>query len=597
MKVLGLISRLKFIKKEFNNYNMSRILFIFLMLFICSSVFSQGFLQTKGKLIVNEKGEKVILRGMGLGGWMLQEGYMFRLGKFGQQYRIKEEIEKLIGTEKTVEIYQRWLKNHTQRIDIDSMAAWGFNSVRLPMHYNLYTLAVEDEPVVGENTWLEEGFAITDSLLNWCKVNNLYLILDLHAAPGGQGNDLAISDRDTNKPSLWESEANQKKTIALWRKLAERYADEQWIGAYDIINEPNWGFEDPKDFRGTEEKKNIPLRKLMVDITAAIREVDKKHIVIIEGNGFGNNYNGIMPLWDDNMVVSFHKYGNFNNKASIQGFLDLQDKHNMPLWLGETGENSNTWFTELISLIEEHDIGWAWWQLKKMGVNNPLEIKMTPGYEKILNYWNDKGEKPSEKESYESLSEWVNNTKLENNIFHKDVIDAMFRQVSSTETLAFKQHIIINNSIINAVDYDLGRQGFAYFDKDTASYHYTPGVNTVGNRGRAYRNDGVDIKSDMDGFHVFNIEEGEWLQYTISSGKKSNYKVKFRLASLEGKGLLSMVVNGEEIKQNINLLTTTVEDDWKEFELKAVPLKKGKNIIRVKAIEGGFTFKDMKFVR
>src|SRR5690606_32011018 len=107
---------------------------------------------------------------------------------------------------------------------------------------------------------------------------------DLHAAPGGQGNDLAISDRDPNKPSLWESEANQKKTIALWRKLAERYADEQWIGAYDIINEPNWGFEDPKDFRGTEEKKNIPLRKLMVDITAAIREVDKKHIVIIEGN-------------------------------------------------------------------------------------------------------------------------------------------------------------------------------------------------------------------------------------------------------------------------------------------------------------------------
>src|SRR5690606_37877251 len=143
-----------------------------------------------------------------------------------QQYRIKEEIEKLVGTEKTAELYQRWLKNHTQKIDIDSMAAWGFNSVRLPMHYNLYTLPVEDEPVAGENTWLEEGFAITDSLLNWCKANNLYLILDLHAAPGGQGNDLAISDRDPNKPSLWESEANEKKTIALWRKLAERYANE-----------------------------------------------------------------------------------------------------------------------------------------------------------------------------------------------------------------------------------------------------------------------------------------------------------------------------------------------------------------------------------
>ncbi|HEY0354781.1 MAG TPA: cellulase family glycosylhydrolase, partial [Flavisolibacter sp.] len=106
----------------------------------------------------------------------------------------------------------------------------------------------------------------------------MYLILDLHAAPGGQGNDLAISDRDPSKPSLWQSEANQQKVIALWKKLAERYKDEEWIGAYDIINEPNWGFEDEKDFRGTAENKNEPLKKLMVDITKAIREVDRNHI-------------------------------------------------------------------------------------------------------------------------------------------------------------------------------------------------------------------------------------------------------------------------------------------------------------------------------
>src|SRR5690606_16742031 len=119
---------------------------------------------------------------------------------------------------------------------------------------------------------------------------------------------------------------------------AERYANEPWIGGYDIINEPNWGFEDPSDKSGGREQKNEPLKKLLVDITRAIRSVDTNHMVIIEGNGWGNNYNGILPAWDDNMVVSFHKYGNHNTKGAIQNFLDLQHENNLPLYLGESGE-------------------------------------------------------------------------------------------------------------------------------------------------------------------------------------------------------------------------------------------------------------------
>src|ERR1700710_3023136 len=59
---------------------------------------TQGYLKTSGHIIVNEKGEKMILRGMGLGGWMLQEGYMFRLGNIGQQHLIKAKISELIGS-------------------------------------------------------------------------------------------------------------------------------------------------------------------------------------------------------------------------------------------------------------------------------------------------------------------------------------------------------------------------------------------------------------------------------------------------------------------------------------------------------------------
>lgn len=74
---------------------------VFIMLFFIPFCgYTQGFLKANGKIIVNEGGNKVILRGMGLGGWMLQEGYMFRLSSFGQQYKIKEKIEELIGKEK-----------------------------------------------------------------------------------------------------------------------------------------------------------------------------------------------------------------------------------------------------------------------------------------------------------------------------------------------------------------------------------------------------------------------------------------------------------------------------------------------------------------
>jgi len=532
---------------------------------------------------------------MGLGGWMLQEGYMFKLGNTGQQHRIKARVVDVAGAEFAQKFYDTWLTNHTRKIDIDSMASWGFNSIRLPMHYALYTLPAEQETVAGQNTWLEKGFALTDSLLQWCKANHLYLILDLHAAPGGQGNDLAISDRDASKPSLWESQANQQKMIDLWKKLAQRYANEPYIGGYDIINEPNWGFEDAKDTKGTAETKNALLRKLMVDITKAIREVDKNHIIIIEGNGFGNNYRGIFPLWDNNMVLSFHKYGNFNNLGSIQNFLNISRDNNVPLWMGESGENSNTWFTEAIKLVEGQNIGWSWWQEKKIGINNPLEIKLTPSYQKLIDYWYGRGPKPTQNEAIAALNEFLENIKLENNIYHRDVIDAMFRQVRTDVTAPLKKLIISGNTTINAVDYDLGSQRKAYYDKDTSSYQYTPGVKTQGNRGHAYRNDGVDIEADNSGYHIFSIEDGEWLQYTIDTKLAGTYNINIRVSSESGKGAMSVQANGVTAGGSTQLATSS--KDWYTISVKKVELKKGTNKLRIIADEGGFNFKALEFVK
>ena len=247
---------------------------IAVIVFIGYKLNAQHFLHTDGHVIVNEIQDTIHLKGMGLGGWMIQEGYMLQTADFANaQHEIRAEIEALIGIANTNQFYEDWLSNHVRKTDIDSLKAWGFNSVRLPMHYNLFTLPIEDEPIAGQNTWLTKGFELTDSLIAWCKQNQMYVILDLHAAPGGQGYDAAISDYDPTKPSLWESEANKKKTIALWKKIAEKYSNEPWVAGYDLLNEPNW------DLPGDTALKN-----LYKDITDSIRSVDTKHILFIEGN-------------------------------------------------------------------------------------------------------------------------------------------------------------------------------------------------------------------------------------------------------------------------------------------------------------------------
>ncbi len=575
---------------------------LLLLMFTSQHISAQGFLKADGKRIVNERGENVLLRGMGLGGWMLQEPYMLQVsGVTGTQGEIRKKVQDLVGPERTQQFYDAWLANHARKVDIDSMAAWGFNSVRLPMHYNLYTLPIEEEPVKGQQTWHEKGFAMTDSLLAWCKANKMYLFLDLHAAPGGQGNDNAIADRDPNKPSLWQSEENQQKTIALWRKLAERYANEPWIGGYDIINEPNWGFQNANDRNGCNEKENEPLLKLQVAITKAIREVDKNHMVIIEGNCWGNNYAGMMPPWDNNMVLSFHKYWNYNDQASIQNTLAMREQYNVPVWLGETGENSNLWFRDAINLLERNNIGWAWWPLKKLGFNNPLEVKVNPGYQNIINYWRGNGPKPDPDKAFAALMQLAENTKLENCIYHQDVVDAMFRQVQSDESKPFRKHTVNGKATIYAVDYDLGRNKKAYFDKDTANYHVATGGERTGwNHGRTYRNDGVDIMPIQDevtnGYGVGWTEAGEWLQYTLDVKKAGNYRIGLRVAS-EKEGKVLLLANGAASSQSIAIPATGGTTTWQTVTAKGVRLKKGQNTLRVKVEEGGFNLNHLQLSR
>lgn len=540
-------------------------------------------LKTNDKEIVNDKGENVQLRGLGLGGWMLQEGYMLKTGDFaGPQYQIKNKIAEVIGTEGMEKFYKAYLKNGITKDDIEFLSKAGFNSVRLPMHYNLYTLPIEKEPIKGKNTWLKEGFKMTDELLQWCKENKMYLILDLHATPGGQGNDANISDNDKNKPSLWDSEENKDKTIALWKKIAERYKDEPWIGGYDLINEPNINFTGNNP-NGTDEMQNTPLWKLQKDITKAIREVDKKHIIFLEGNGWGNNYNGLGDLWDDNLALSFHKYWTTNNNESLKEILELRDKYNIPIWLGETGENSNVWFTELIQLLDQNNIGYAFWPMKKIdniaGITN---VKITPGYQKLLDYWKTGQNKPSTKEATDILMEIADLYKFKNVEVKRDVIDAMFRQTKEKTTLPFKNNMLPDR--IFFTEYDLGPINEAYYDKDYQDLWVSDAAKKSDwNSGQKMRNDGVDIYTCKDAitnkYYVGKTESDEWLQYTLKSKKEQNYELTIRYSS-PNLSKVRLVDENNKVLQTLDFPATGDNENWKTKTFKKINLKKGINKVR-----------------
>ena len=554
---------------------LSAILLVAITVFLASlNLSAQGYLHRSGIYIKDGAGNDVILRGIGTGNWLIQEGYMMQSSSVaGTQHEFEAKLESLVGAELKDSFYTVWLDSHFRRIDVDSMKSWGFNSVRVAMHYKWFTPPIEKEPVAGEITWFEEGFVRIDSLLDWCGDNEMYLILDLHGAPGGQGKNASISDYDPSKPALWESQDNKDKTVALWKKLAERYSNEPWIGGYDLINETNWTFS---------PANNLPMLALFKEITDSIRAVDQNHMIIIEGNSFANDFSNLTPPWDDNMAYSFHKYWDNPTQESFNYVINLRNNTQRPIWLGESGENSNVWFTSAIALCEKNKIGWSWWPVKKPGINNPLKVNVNNEYTQLMKYWGNTAPKPTTEAALNAVLQFALNHKLENCSFQKDVIDAMFRQTKTVETIPFKTYK--TGEEVFMVDYNLGRNKFAYFDLDTAS---TGGTATTWNQGWAYRNDGVDIESCTDalannGYNIGWTATGEWMEYTIEVDSTASYTLAVRSASGSGSSRIHMEVNGKVVSPSITLSATGGWQAWATTEVTGVILEKG--IQKVKMI-------------
>ncbi len=581
--------------------NKMKYIFPLIVLALSFCAINAQTLKTDGKLIKTDQGEKVILRGVGTGNWVLMEGYMMKTaGVAGTQHEFRAKLTETIGKTVTDEFFELWWNNHMTKADVDSMAKWGFNSLRLAMHYNQFTPPVEDESASNLSTknytWFQSGFERVDDVLSWCEANNMYLILDLHAAPGGQGRNADISDYDDSKPSLWEDADNRHKMVALWRKLAERYKDEPWIGGYDLLNETNWN--------ELKDNGNEMLWSLLEECTDAIRATGDDHIIFLEGNDWANNYDGLPdPLWDDNLVISFHKYWNNVDANSLDWIIEKSEQYNVPLWLGESGENSNVWYTHLISLCESKDIGWSWWPVKKNGINNIMYVEEPQSYKKLIDGWrtSETSDDVTGQAAIDAVKEWANNHKIENVTVMYDVIDAMIRQPQTYDTKPYKSHKIGDRTWF--ADYDLGRNGYAYWDTDTANLSQVTDY-TDWNTGWAYRSDGVDVQhctdTQQDGSFVeapYNVgwtADNEWLQYTINNTTEQSYTLNIRHAGNAAK--IKLMVNGLDVTSVLEVPSTANYETWTTTAFNNIILPAGEVKVVFYFEQGGANLNFFEFV-
>lgn len=331
---------------------------------------SDGFVRADGPEIVTADGQPFLIRGTNLGNWLLPEGYMWKLKKTTAHWQIQQLIKQLVGPARAHQFWQGWYDNYITPADIKYLKQIGCNTLRVPFNYKLLT--PEDYPEV----WIGPGFEKLDRVIDWCEAEGIYVILDMHAAPCGQtGTNI---DDSYGHPWLFEDPECQARTVEIWRKIAERYEDRTIILGYDLINEPIPHFDGYEVYHDQLE----PLYKRIVK---AIREVDQNHMILLGGAVWNTNFKVFGKPFDDNLAYTFHKYWMDPVPGEIQAYVDFRDKYNVPIMMGESGENDDEWIDQFRTLLEKNNIGWTFWPYKKMdSTRSPRQFARPEYWDEVI---------------------------------------------------------------------------------------------------------------------------------------------------------------------------------------------------------------------
>lgn len=370
------------------------------------------FVTISGHDLITPQGEKLFIRGTNLGNWLNPEGYMFGFSKTNSARFINEMLCQLVGPDEAAEFWRAFKDNYITRHDIEFIASTGANTIRLPFHYKLFT----DEDYMGL-THSQDGFARVDSVVAWCRNNGLYLILDMHDAPGGQTGDNI--DDSYGYPWLLESEASQQLFCNIWQKIADYYKNEPVILGYELLNEPIAPY-----FPNMEEL-NAKLEPLYRRATQAIRQVDNNHIILIGGAQWNGNFRPFKDgSYDQKLMYTCHRYGGEATREAIANFIHFRDSVNLPMYMGEIGHNSDEWQAAFSKVMQENGIGYTFWPYKKLDSSCFMGIQRPANWDLIVQfaesprttYKEIREARPDQTLARKILMDFIDNCKCRNNV-------------------------------------------------------------------------------------------------------------------------------------------------------------------------------------
>ncbi|RFZ82933.1 glycoside hydrolase family 5 protein [Mucilaginibacter terrenus] len=331
------------------------------------------FISTKGKDVIGTDGKPFLIRGTNLGNWLVPEGYMFKFEDASSHRLINQAISELVGPEEAKLFWKKFLENYITRDDIHFLKASGMNSIRIPFNYRMFTT----EEYMGGND-PNRGFALLDKVIGWCKQEKLYVLLDMHCAPGGQTGDNI--DDGFGYPFLFKSAASRAQAAQIWKRIADHYKNEPTVMGYDLLNEPIAHYFDVNDL-------NPHLEPVYKELTVAVRSVDKNHIIFLGGAQWDSNFKIFGKPFDPKLVYTFHKYWTDASVKVVQEYIDFRDKYNVPIYVGETGENTDEWVRDFRLVCEKNNIGWHYWPYKKLDSSRGIMSFDKPdGYQEVIDY-------------------------------------------------------------------------------------------------------------------------------------------------------------------------------------------------------------------
>lgn len=500
------------------------------------------FIKTEGKILVTDSGKPILLRGFGLGGWLLPEGYMWKLfTQCDRPRRMEKLIEGLCGEEYAAEFWKRYFSGYITIRDVELIAREGFNCVRLPMNARHLD---------------DQNFGRIDALISWCKEWDIYVILDMHGAPGGQtGTNIDDSEDDT--PRLFIEERYQDELVELWRSLAKRYAGEPAVAGYDLLNEPlpNWSSE-----------YNPLLMPLYRRITSAIRTEDKRHLIILEGVHWATDWSVFEELAehppDDNLMLQFHKYWNIPDSESIAPYTAMREKLGVPIFMGEGGENNLEWYAGLFSMLESENISWSFWSYKKMDCgNSPVSFPRPSQWDKIIAFI-DGGAALAEEAARGIFNEFLQNLTFKDYV-NKPVLCAIKHEAPLTLPAEYFSGCHVTRERI---------PGAALRLKTPVDIRFVNGKTGEPD----YKRYGGEEQPEEERLCVA-LRAGEWLQYDFSTIEEGGWLIKILCKPEAGPANLTVQLDG------LRPTVLHAPEEWGETALEFLMLKKGAHRLKIQA--------------